>query len=179
MTPGQEILLTWADIALVGVLLVSVLVGAVRGFVFEAMSLGAWLVAYLVAPLLAPWVIDWLPARATESGWQHLAALVLAFVLVLMLCSVVARLVRALLHATPLQIVDRVLGSGFGLLRGGLLCLLAAVLIGLTPFKKHPQWKDSLLRPWLAAALEVLAPLLPQDLHRLVEQPAPAGVPTT
>jgi len=179
MSPGQEILLTWADITLAGVLLVSVLVGAVRGLVFEAMSLAGWVVAYLAAPFVAPVVATWLPPSGADGSWQALAALVLAFVLVLALCSLLARLARALLHATPLQIIDRVLGAGFGLLRGLLLCLLAAVVIGFTPFKKHPQWKDSLLRPWLGAALEVLAPLLPKDLHRLVEQPAPAEVPTT
>ncbi len=179
MSPGQELLLTWADIALVGLVLVSIVVGALRGFVFEAMSLAAWAVAYLAAPFVAPVVAAWLPERAAEAGWQALAAIVLAFLLVLTLCGLAARLVRVLLHATPLQVPDRLLGAGFGLLRGALLCLLAAVLIGLTPFKQHPVWKDSLLRPWLAAALQALAPLLPQDLHRLVGHSAPADEPTT
>ena len=179
MSPGQDILLTWADLALLAVVLVSVGVGAWRGLVFEALSLAAWVVAYIAAPWLAPVVAGWLPERSAEAGWQSLAAIVLAFLLVLVLCGLVARLVRVLLHATPLQGIDRLLGAGFGLLRGGLLCLLAAVLVGLTPFKEHPVWKDSLLRPWLAATLHGLAPLLPNDLHRLVAPTAPAESPTT
>lgn len=179
MSPGQEILLTWADMALLGLVLVSVVVGAFRGFVFEALSLGAWVVAYVAAPWLAPLVVTWLPMHASDKQWQPMAAMVLAFVLVLVLCGLLARLIRVLLHATPLRAVDRLLGAGFGLVRGALLCLLTAVLIGFTPFKNHPFWKDSLLRPWLAAALEVLAPLLPNDLHRLAAPPAPADMPTT
>ena len=172
-----EFLLTWVDIGLVLVLLVSVIVGAVRGFVFEALSLAAWVLAYVAAPFLAPVVAGWLPPQAVPGGWQELAAIVLAFVIVLVLCSIAARLVRALLHATPLKAVDRLLGSGFGLLRGLLLTMLAAVLIGFTPFRKHPAWIESHARPVLAGAFQVLAPLLPQDLHRLLERHAPQAAP--
>ncbi|MCZ8234349.1 MAG: CvpA family protein [Inhella sp.] len=175
MTTGQEGLLTWADLALLGVLLLSAVVGALRGFVFQALSLAGWVVAYVTAPWVAPGVALWLPPATGEGAWQALAAPVLAFVLVLVVCAVLARLSRTLVHATPLQGVDRVLGAGFGLVKGLLLILLLAVLIGFTPFVKHPSWRDSLLRPWLGAALQALSPLFPQDLHRLVLPPAPAA----
>ena len=165
----QDLLLSWADIALLLVLLVSVIVGAVRGFVFEALSLAGWVIAYLAAPFLAPVVKGWLPAAQHEGSWQELAAIVLAFVLVLLLVSLLARLLRALIHATPLKAPDRLLGSGFGLLRGALLCLLIGVLIGLTPLRSHPAWTQSQARPLLAGALRALGPLLPQDLHRLLD----------
>jgi membrane protein required for colicin V production len=174
---GSEILLTWADVALAGVLLVSMVVGAVRGFVFEVLSLGAWLIAYLAAPFLAPLVQSWLPPAAHEGGWQSLAGVVGAFVLVLVLVSIAARLVRALLHATPLQAVDRLLGSAFGLLRGALLCLLAGVLIGFLPVRQHPAWTDSHARPMIAATLGLLAPLLPENLHQLLSRPQAGAQP--
>jgi membrane protein required for colicin V production len=166
----QDLLLSWADLGLVGLLLISIIVGLVRGFVFEALSLAAWVIAYFAAPFLAPVVEGWLPAAAHDGGWQHLAAIVLAFVLVLVLVSIVARLLRTLIHATPLKFVDRLLGSGFGLLRGLLLCLLVGVLIGFTPLRKHPVWTESQARPLLGSALRALGPLLPQDLHRLLDQ---------
>ena len=174
---AQEILITWADIALAGVLLVSVIVGALRGFVFEVLSLAAWVIAYFAAPFLAPIVQAWLPSAAHEGGWQSLAAIVGAFVLVLVLVSVGARLLRALLHATPLKAVDRLLGSGFGLLRGLLLCLLAGVLIGFLPLRKHPAWTESHARPMIAAALGLLAPLLPENLHQLLQRPEHGAQP--
>lgn len=166
----QELLLSWADIGLACVVLVSILVGALRGFVFEALSLAAWVIAYLAAPWLAPIVEGWLPASASQGGWQALAAVVLAFVLVLVMVSILARLLRSLIHATPLKIADRLLGSGFGLLRGLLLCLLAGVLIGFTPLRKHPAWTSSQARPLLGHVLRALAPMLPQDIHRLLDQ---------
>ena len=98
-----------------------------------------------------------------------MAAPVLAFVIVLVVVSLLARLLRALLHATPLKAPDRLLGAGFGLFRGALLCLLVGVLVGLTPLRKHPAWERSQARPLLASTLQWLQPLLPQDLHRLLE----------
>lgn len=175
MTPGQEVLLTWADLALLGVVLLAVVVGALRGFVFQVLTLAGWVVAYGAAPWLSPVVAQGLPPASGEGAWQSLAAPVLAFVLVLALCAVLARLIRTVVHATPLQGVDRLLGAGLGLLKGLLFVLLLAVLIGFTPFVKHPSWRDSLLRPWLGAALQALSPLFPQDLHRLVLPPAPAA----
>lgn len=165
----HDLLLSWADLALLLVVAVSVIVGAVRGLVFEALSLGAWVVAYLAAPFLAPVVEGWLPAAEHDGGWQDLAGIVLAFVIVLLLVGLLARLLRALIHATPLKAPDRLLGSGFGLLRGVLLCLLIGVLIGFTPLRQHPAWTQSQSRPLLAGTLRALGPLLPQDLHRLLD----------
>lgn len=167
----HELLLTWADLALLLVLAVSVAVGAIRGFVFEALSLAAWVVAYFVAPVVAPMVRGWLPAAGGDASWQGPAAVVLAFVLILVLVSVVARLVRSLLHATPLKAVDRLLGSGFGLLRGVLVCLLVGVLVAISPLRHQTAWTHSQARPVLSALLRGLSPLLPIELQRLLEGP--------
>lgn len=171
---SQSLLLSWTDLAMVGVLLISVVVGALRGFVFEILSLAGWLIAYLAAPWLAPVLRSAVPPLQGGGEAYEIGALVAAFVLVLILVAVLARLLRTLLHATPLQAVDRVLGCGFGLLRGVLLCLLAAVLIGLSPLRRHPAWEQSQARPLLHAVLAVLQPLLPASFHQLLE---PAFVP--
>lgn len=165
----DSLLLTWTDLAVLALLLVSLIVGAWRGLVLEVFSLAAWVLAYLSAPWLAPVVEGWLPAKVTQGGWQELAALVLAFILVLVVCGLVGRLVRLLLHATPLAFADRLLGAGFGLLRGLLLALLGAVLIGFTPFKRHPAWTQSVSRPILHGTLQLAAPLLPEALQGLLE----------
>ncbi|MBB5205552.1 membrane protein required for colicin V production [Inhella inkyongensis] len=161
--------LSWADLMVLVLLLISLVVGAWRGLVLEVFSLAAWVLAYFAAPWLAPVVEGWLPAKLSQGGWQELAALVLAFVLILMLCGLCGRLLRMLLHATPLAFMDRLLGAGFGLLRGLLLALLAAVLIGFTPFKRHPAWTDSQARPILHALLQAAAPMLPKSLQDLLE----------
>lgn len=164
---NESLLISWVDIAVLLLLLISVIVGAWRGLVLEVFSLASWVVAYFAAPWIAPLIVGWLPAKLGE--WQGLAAVVAAFILILLLCGLVGRLLRLLLHATPLAFADRLLGAGFGLLRGLLFALLAAVLIGFTPFKRHPAWTESQSRPILHTLLGLAAPLLPEKLQPLLE----------
>ena len=74
------------------------------------------------------------------------------------------RLIRLLLHATPLSLVDRLLGLLFGALRGLVLLLALAVVVGLTPLAKSPAWQQSRGAAGLIAVLHGLLPLLPPQL---------------
>jgi membrane protein required for colicin V production len=55
-------------------------------------------------------------------------------VVVLLAWGLAARLIKMLIAATPLTVPDRVLGGGFGLLRGVLLLLLLVTAVGWTPW---------------------------------------------
>ena len=57
----------------------------------------------------------------------------MAFFFVLIVWSLATRLVKALIHATPLSIVDRLGGAGFGALRGAFIALLLVLVIGASP----------------------------------------------
>jgi membrane protein required for colicin V production len=79
---------------------------------------------------------------------------------------VAARLLRAVVHATPLQAIDRVLGALFGLLRGAVLLLAVATVVALTPAARSPSWQHSHGAAWLGALLAGLKPLLPDAVAR-------------
>lgn len=159
-------LLGWVDLVLVAVLLLSVLVGVLRGFVFELLSLLGWVAAWFAAQWFAPQVAVWLPVGAPGSALNLGAAFALTFIAALILWTLAARLIRLLLHATPLSLVDRLLGALFGALRGLVLLLALAVVVGLTPLAKSSAWQQSRGAHWLSAALHVLMPLLPAQLSR-------------
>lgn len=160
--------MVWLDIAMLLVLLTSVLLGLWRGLVFELLSILGWVVAYLGCSHVAPWIAPWLPQGRLDPAAAQMLALVLGFVAILVVWGLSARLLRALIHATPLSLIDRVLGSGFGLLRGALLCMLAVVLMGMTPLAHSQGWQASQLRPWMQAALQLAAPLLPADMVKFI-----------
>ena len=84
-----------------------------------------------------------------------------------------SRLVRSLIHATPLRPVDRLLGAGFGVLRGGLVLLVVAALVGLTPAVRSTAWQASIGARWLDAGLQELKPLMPADVARFLPAQAP------
>ena len=158
--------LPWIDWTLLALLGVSVVIGLVRGFVFEVLSLLGWLVAWFGSQYLARELSPHLPIGTPGSAGNMAAAYVLCFVAILVLWTLLAKLVRLLLHATPLSIPDRLLGAGFGLLRGGVLLLALATAVSLTPAAQSNPWQRSEGARWIGVAMLGLKPLLPAEVAR-------------
>ncbi len=158
--------LSWVDWALLAVLAASVVIGLVRGFVFECLSLAGWVVAWFGAqwgaPLLAPQLPVGEPGTALNLG----AAFALAFIGALIAWGLLAKLIRMLIHATPLSVPDRLLGAGFGVLRGGVLLLAVTTVVGLTPAAQSKSWTEAKGARWLQQTLSALKPLLPEAAAR-------------
>lgn len=158
--------LNWVDWALLAVLALSVVIGLLRGLVFELMSLAGWFVAYMAAIWYAPQLAAWLPVGAPGSALNHSAALVVGFLAALILWGLLARLVRLLIKATPLTLPDRLLGALFGFVRGLLLLVIVATVVTLTPAAQSPLWQSSSGAQWLGVVVQGLKPLLPQELGK-------------
>ncbi|MEO8154963.1 MAG: CvpA family protein [Rhizobacter sp.] len=154
----------WVDIVLASVLALSVIVGLMRGFVFEVLSLLGWFVAYFAAQWFAADLAPHIPVGRPGSGVNHAAAFTALFIAALLTWAVCSRLLRFLIHASPLSVPDRLLGAVFGLLRGLLVLLAAATVISITPLKKSPVWQVSQGALWLQVALDGLRPVLPPQL---------------
>lgn len=160
--------MAWIDLLLLAMLAVSVLLGLWRGLVYEVMAILGWLVAYFACPYVAPWIQPWLPTEQMGPSLREALSLVLGFIAVLIVWGLSAKLLRALIHATPLSLLDRLLGGGFGVLRGVLIALLAVVLVGMTPAAQSETWKQSQLAPILQTTLHGLSPLLPAEVTKFI-----------
>lgn len=158
--------LSWVDWALLAVLALSVIAGLMRGFVFEVMALIGWVVAWFVAQWFAPEVAPHLPVGKPGGALNFVLAFVLTFVAGLVVWGLLARLLRLLIHATPLSLPDRALGAGFGLLRGGVLLLAVATVVALTPAATSTAWRASQGALWLNSTLQGLKPVLPEAVVR-------------
>lgn len=156
--------LGWVDWMLVAALALSVAVGLWRGLVFEVLSLLGWVAAYVAAQAFAAVVAPMLPVGNPGSAINQGAAFAVVFIVALVAWALASRLLRRVLHATPLQAIDRVLGAGFGLLRGAVLLLAVATVVALTPAARAPAWQDSRGAAWLGALLQGLKPVLPESL---------------
>lgn len=166
----MDVTLSWVDLALGGLLLISVGLGLWRGLVFEVMSLAGWVVAYFASPPLAPFVERMLPDGRFGPTVVHVVALALAFVVVLVVWSLASRLVKALIHATPLSVLDRLGGAGFGALRGVFIALLLVLFVGASPLAESATWQASRAAPVLAGVLQDMAPLLPEPLAHFISR---------
>ncbi len=154
------------DWVFAGLLLLSMGLGVVRGLVFEMMGLAGWVVAYFGAAWLAPRVAAWIPVGAEGSALNQSGAMVVSFLAVLIAWGLLARVVRWLVAATPLSLMDRVFGGFFGLLRGGVLLLAFTTVVLLTPAAQSPWWSGSQAAPWLVGLVKGIRPMLPPEIGR-------------
>lgn len=154
----------WVDMLLLAVLAVSVIVGLIRGFVFEVLSLAGWIAAWFAAQWFAPLAAPYVPLGVPGSALNLGAAFAVVFVAALIVWAIAARLIRLLIQATPLSLPDRGLGALFGALRGVVLLLAVAAVVGLTPAVRSPAWQQSRGAGVLAALLDGLMPLLPPQV---------------
>lgn len=104
------------------------LLGLLRGFVLETLSLIAWVAGIFAIRLFHAPVADLLtPFIGTESGAAVLA-LALVFGLTFGIGKLIARSIGRRTRQSVLGPVDRVLGGGFGAVKG----LIGATIVFLT-----------------------------------------------
>jgi membrane protein required for colicin V production len=149
------------------ILLASGFVGFLRGFVREAIALLSWLIglwlawhfAYLVIPLLggalaAPGVREW-TARA-----------VVLFLVLLAGAGIGAIVSHYMRRATGLAVMDRTLGTVFGLLRGVVVVGLLVIAGRAVDLDLEPWWDRTKSMP----AAEVVANWLEHYAEPAAEQ---------
>jgi membrane protein required for colicin V production len=156
--------LNWIDIGMLAAVAVSALVGLRRGITYELLSLAGWFVAYFAARWLAPDIAAYVTIGHPGSALNHVASFACAFLIVLVLWSLVAKMVSSLIAATPLRPVDRLLGAVFGLLRGCVLLLVVATVVVYTPYVNAPEWRQSVGAAVVESLLRSLLPFVPADV---------------
>lgn len=161
--------MTTVDWIIAAVVLVSVLVGLLRGVTREIVSLGGWVaglaLAYFYAePLGAELTMD-PPALSIAVA----ALLILAGALIV--AALLGALLRALMAAVRLSSLDRLLGGVFGFARAALVLGVLVVAARATEVPSAGWWKESVLLPWVEAGVAFATPLLPEALARVRERP--------
>jgi membrane protein required for colicin V production len=135
------------------------LIGFVRGFVHEVLSLLAWVAAIAMLKLfhaqLSTGLVEFVGTRAGAA----VLAFALLFVPTFVLVKLLARSLGGRTRRSLLGPVDRVLGAGFGMLKGligaTLFFLLANLATDLVygPEAERPAWMtDSRTYPLLNAS---------------------------
>ena len=140
--------MTGADLIILAILLGSTLIGVLRGFIREAVSLAFWILAVWAAWKLGPMVephLGGLLADPTIAPW---VGRLVILILVLLLGWVAGMLLSYFTRAMGLGPLDRVIGLFFGILRG--LVLVGLVVIGgeLLHMNQEDWWARSKLIPY-------------------------------
>ena len=133
----------YVDYAVLGIIIVSILVGSLRGFIKEVFSLAVWAAAFLVAFQYSGALAMMLESHIELPSARTSLAFAGLFLSVLLVGGLITFLVGKLVEKTGLSGTDRLLGGVFGAFRGLILILFIMLVAGLTPVPQDPWWQQS------------------------------------
>ena len=148
--------------------LLSMALGAWRGFLYEVFSLVGWVASFVLAKWFATDAAAWLPLQGASSALKTAAGFLAVFVLSAFGFGLASWLVRKLAEKVGLRPVDRVLGSLFGMARGLILLVLLAFVVGLTPWAREELWLESRLAQVLVLVATQAKVVFPEEFLKVV-----------
>jgi membrane protein required for colicin V production len=140
--------MTSLDYILAGIVLVSVLFGAIRGFLRESIALLGWLVGLWMSWRYASLVQPYLGGLLRDTPLQLWVARLIVLIAVVVCAWLLGSLLGYVVQRSGLTLgVDRILGSVFGLVRGAVIVGFAVMLAEAADLPSEPWWKESKLLP--------------------------------
>lgn len=155
------------DIVVLALLALCAALGFWRGLVSEVLALVAWVLAVGLA-----WIFSGRLAQAMVFVEEPLLRQGIAFVAILVgtlaLGGMIRWIMRELLKAVGLRALDRVLGAGFGVVKGVVIAMLIVLFGGLTGVSQAAWWREAVLTPPLQAAVLAARPWMPEAVAKRV-----------
>ncbi len=151
------------DFVIIGIVSFSIMMGIVRGFVREAMSLITWIAAIAIGILYCEPVSTHFSAISLAPV-RLLISFVLLVLATLITGGVINHLFAKLMKTTGFSFTDRIIGTIFGFARGLFITALMVLMIGSSPIALAPTWKNSQLVPYILPVSIWLKEKLPEDM---------------
>ncbi|MCK4842267.1 MAG: CvpA family protein [Methylococcales bacterium] len=154
----------WIDYTIIGLILISSVIGFLRGFIKEAFSLVIWIVAIWVGLTFSREFSTFLEGLINYPSARIAIAFAILFFVTLILGALISYLLGELVKQTGLTGSDRFAGMIFGIARGLIVVAIFIMLAGLTPLPEDPWWKESVLIPPFQAIAIWLRDHIPTSL---------------
>ena len=160
--------MAWVDLAIIGIIALSALVGFTRGLLREVLSFVVWLGAVFIAWTyhkdlaveLTPWI--------SNSSFRLGAAFLILVFAMLVLGAILGHLLSLVVDKTGLTGTDRVLGVVFGTARGAILVAMLVFLGALTPLPEDVWWQGSaFIGRFQVLAERILEQIPPEAMDKL------------
>jgi membrane protein required for colicin V production len=166
------------DLVVLGVVVISALLAAVRGFTREVLAIVAWVTAAAAAWFLHPAVLPLAKQYINSNTVALVAAIGGIFIVTLIIVSIITVKVSDLILDSRIGALDRTLGFVFGAARGFLICVIGWVFLNWLLQGKNPEWAvQARTRPVLENTGNSLIAMLPDNPEGLLQQLRNRGAP--
>jgi membrane protein required for colicin V production len=139
---------TLIDVFIVVVLLLSILIGAMRGIVREVVALVFWIAAIWSAWAFGSLLEPYLGGLLSGPQVRVWVARLIVFVIVLSIGALVGFLMGMLSQHSGIGWLDRLLGTMFGFARGMVLLGVLAICGELLELQQESWWHQSAMIPY-------------------------------
>ena len=179
---------TTFDYVLVLIVLVSAGFAAWRGFLWETLSIFAWVAAVLACLYFGPAVIPYIGEYVHQAWLASLLGYAVVFLVVFIPLAVISRRLSNSVKRSAIGLLDRTAGIAFGVVRGLVLIGLAYLAFSyFVPVRRHPHWvTEARLLPVVQSTADLLRSVVPGrlhdygfDRHEVVRQAPPQIAPKT
>jgi len=148
--------MNWFDYFLIALAAFSCVIGIVRGFVRELISLLTWILAVWFAWDYGPMLEPHLGGVLAEDQVRTWAARALIFIGIVLIGTAIGAAVKHFMRVSVFRGLDRLGGAVFGVLRSLVIIGLIVMLCHALRLTGEPWWRDSVLRPPSEKAANVL-----------------------
>lgn len=152
------------DIILIAGIAFSVLVGFLRGFIREILSILCWVIAFWVAYTFLSFGESLFEQHLPE-GIRTIAGFIVIFIITLLIVSIVSAILYRLFSATGITGTDRTLGGLFGFLRAVLIVSVIVALVGATTLPRSDWWQQSALIRYFVPISDMIIDILPPSVR--------------
>jgi membrane protein required for colicin V production len=164
---------TILDMIVIGVVLISALLAALRGVTREVLAIGSWAVAAVAAFIFHPQAVPLAQQYVSTNKTVSLAVAVGGiFIVTLLIAYFLTAKISDMILDSRIGALDRTLGFLFGAARGLLLAVVAFLFFNwLVSERQQPGWmKDAKLKPLLESTGAALMALLPDDPEKAIRE---------
>lgn len=161
------------DVAILLVVTLSALLAAAHGFLLEVFSLAGLVAGFMLASWQYARVAAWFLPHVKSAWTADILGFLIVFLAVVVLAGIIARILRWLMQEAGLRWFDRMLGAGFGALRGALMA--AVMLLSMTTFAPDSAWlRGSVLAPYFLVVARAVSWLAPTEVRTRFREGADA-----
>ncbi|MGH8445459.1 MAG: CvpA family protein [Solimonas sp.] len=171
--------MTWIDYCIVALALVSVLVGILRGFTREVLSLASWIVAFIVAALFGGQAAGLLEGHIADPALREAVACGLVFFATLVVGAIVTHIAVQAVRDSRFSASDRTLGGGVGVLRAAIVVVLFVLVAGRMGAAQDRWWQQSVIVPRFVGIAHGVEAIIPQRWLDYLQPPPAAAKPTS
>lgn len=154
---------TFIDCLIVLIIVVSAGYAAWRGFLWETLTIFAWVAAAFGCLYFGPYLIPMMRSMVSEAWLASLLAYAGVFLAVFIpLAFMTARFSASVKHS-PIGPLDRAAGVAFGIVRGLVIVGLAYLAFTyFVPIRNQPRWvTEARLLPMVQSAADVMLSVVP------------------